>query len=187
MGEMSSIFINLKGRELKGIVDPGQEYENTRDEIITQLKNVVDPATGQTAKFNVYKREEVYHGGHINEAPDILLVPNGCHPSSRISDVTWELPVISGDHVRTGLFMACGPDIRKTTEPVEGLRIYDITPTILHMFGVPVSADMDGRVLNEIFKDDSEPGQRKVAYSETNFDLEKIKQKIKRLKSVNRI
>ena len=32
-------------------------------------------------------------------------------------------------------------------------QLVDLAPTILHMLGLPVPADMDGRVLEEIFSD----------------------------------
>jgi hypothetical protein len=104
-----------------------------------------------------------------------------------MSSNIFEDPALSGGHVRAGLFMACGPDIKKINEPLAGLRIYDITPTALHLSGVPVSDDMDGRVLTEILKDDSEPGQRKVVYGKASSNLEDTRQKIRKLKALHKL
>ena len=58
--------------------------------------------------------------------------------------------------------MAFGPDVKKGMQ-IKNANICDIAPTILHMFNVPIPSDMDGCVLNEIFKDDSE-FQREIQY-----------------------
>ena len=59
----------------------------------------------------------------------------------------------SGDHRMHGIFLGRGPELRRGAH-VEGARIIDYAPTILHSFGVEVPADMDGRVLEAIFTDE---------------------------------
>ena len=71
-------------------------------------------------------------------------------------------------HDLQGVFMACGPDIRDDNSKLTNLKIYDITPTVLHMFGLPATTEMDGRVLTEIFKPDSEEGKRAVTYKQAS-------------------
>jgi arylsulfatase A-like enzyme len=44
----------------------------------------------------------------------------------------------------------CGADIKEDNE-IEGAHITDITPTLLHLLGEPIPADMDGKVLFEAF------------------------------------
>jgi len=48
-----------------------------------------------------------------------------------------------------GFLMINGPDVKKGR--IENAGIYDITPTILNLFGLPVGKNMDGRVLREAF------------------------------------
>ncbi|MFC1938098.1 alkaline phosphatase family protein [Chloroflexota bacterium] len=72
MGKEGMICINLKGREPWGIVEPGQEYEEVRDEIIAKLRQITNPETGKVADIKVFKKEEVYHGQYFRSAPDIL-------------------------------------------------------------------------------------------------------------------
>ncbi|TKJ40008.1 hypothetical protein CEE37_09740 [candidate division LCP-89 bacterium B3_LCP] len=52
-----------------------------------------------------------------------------------------------------GVFIAAGPGIHQNTK-VNDAHVYDITPTILHVLGMPVADDFDGRVLEEIFTED---------------------------------
>ena len=56
-----------------------------------------------------------------------------------------------GDEV-PGVFFAMGPNIRRSVR-LAGLRIsvFDIAPTVLHLYGIPPAAAMKGRVLTEIF------------------------------------
>ncbi len=59
----------------------------------------------------------------------------------------------SGDHRMHGIFIAHGPQMRQGFQ-VQGARIIDYAPTILHTFGAEVPVEMDGRVLEEIFTAD---------------------------------
>ncbi|MEP0262776.1 alkaline phosphatase family protein [Dokdonia sp.] len=60
------------------------------------------------------------------------------------------------EHREFGMFVAMGPNIKKN-ESVFGLNLLDITPTILHHFGLPVGEDMDGKVILEMFKEQKQP------------------------------
>jgi hypothetical protein len=53
-------------------------------------------------------------------------------------------------HRPQGVFVAQGQDF-KQDELLFGARLLDVTPTILHFFGLPRGEDMEGRVLEEAF------------------------------------
>lgn len=53
-------------------------------------------------------------------------------------------------HRPQGAIVASGPGF-KPDELIYGARLLDVTPTILHYFGLPVGSDMEGRVLEEAF------------------------------------
>ena len=89
-------------------------------------------------------------------------------------------------HTPYGIFLAFGPDL-KTGEKLKGLRLIDLAPTILHIFGTPIPKDMDGRVLKEIFKEDSEPAKREVEYQGDVDEKELVKEKIKKLKVAGKL
>jgi len=72
--------------------------------------------------------------------------------------------------------MGYGSDI-ETGRKINGAEIIDIAPTILHIFGVPIPRGVDGRVLKEIFKKDSEVAKRPIRYQ--GYDKERIKDRIK--------
>jgi hypothetical protein len=83
--------------------------------------------------------------------------------------------------------MACGPDITSGAARLAGLKIYDIPPTVLHTFGIPVPDGMDGRVLMEIFREGSEPARTEVKYQRVDLEREKIKARIANWKRIGRI
>lgn len=52
-----------------------------------------------------------------------------------------------------GVFICSGPGIRKNHK-IENAHVYDITPTILHLMGMPVAEDFDGKALTDIMVED---------------------------------
>jgi predicted AlkP superfamily phosphohydrolase/phosphomutase len=63
---LGKIYINLKGREPQGIVEP-EDYEAVLDEIIEELEAYTDPSTGDRVVKKVYKREEIFSGNFWKE------------------------------------------------------------------------------------------------------------------------
>lgn len=188
LGAGGMIYINLKGREPWGIVAPGQEYEEVRNEIISKLRGMADPETGGAIDIQIFKKEEVYHGQYLESAPDILYsIAKYPQAVSIKGKAEWSKSPFSGWHAPEGIFFAWGPDIKQSGQRLPGLKIYDIAPTILHMFGLPVPRDMDGRVLTEIFEENSEPGQREVAYQEVDHEAERIRRKVKELRKLKKL
>lgn len=70
---LNGLYINLKGRERTGIVEPG-DRDALVGEISAKLLATVDPATGLPAVTKVYRREDVYRmAGHEDIAPDLVV------------------------------------------------------------------------------------------------------------------
>lgn len=151
------IYINLKDREPNGSVNGIEEYNRVRDEIIARLKNLNDPYTGEKIVSRIYKKEDLYQGPLMQNAPDIVLF---LKDGEYLVDVQLKETLFEkagwhsgwGTHRLAGIFMGYGPNIRKGTE-INGTRIVDIAPTILSMLGIPIPEEMDGRPLLNIFKD----------------------------------
>jgi predicted AlkP superfamily phosphohydrolase/phosphomutase len=158
-GNYGQIFINLKGREANGVVEPGAAYERALREVSDKLRALIDPETRQPLIGPIWRREDLYTGPHIEESPDLQFLPadmsNKPLGTLDLTSNKFITPVYgnSGDHRMHGIFLGRGPELRRGAH-VEGARIIDYAPTILHSFGVEVPADMDGRVLEEIFSDE---------------------------------
>lgn len=83
----------------------------------------------------------------------MLVSDHGFHSDHLRPKFTPRIPAgITVWHRNQGLLIAKGPGI-KAGEELLGARLLDITPTILHHFGFPVGADMEGRVLQELFSE----------------------------------
>jgi predicted AlkP superfamily phosphohydrolase/phosphomutase len=154
------VYINVRGREPQGIVEPGAEYERVREQIIDAALAFRHPRTGRQMVDRVLRREEVYHGPHLEHAPDLILVPADLRDiffgladfgSNRVVDTVYRYSGMHRDH---GMLMMEGPQV--AADPSVGdapgwrAEIADLTPTILHLMDQPIPEDMDGRVLAEL-------------------------------------
>ena len=165
-GNAGRIFLNVKGREPEGIVELGSEYEQTREFITKKLQELTHPKTGARRVDAVFKREDIYSGEFIKEAPDLLFYLDGhrCVTSSRVGSrsLFMDERLLSGTHRPYGIFMAYGNGVRKGASV--GPTICDVAPTVMHVMGLPVPDDMDGRPILDILEPDSEIFRRPVSY-----------------------
>jgi predicted AlkP superfamily phosphohydrolase/phosphomutase len=192
-GAFGFIFLNVKGREPKGIVRRGEDYDRLQREIIAALKRIRDPK-GNLLVDQIWKADEIYHGPYADLAPDLLLRMDHfrCRVSSGLGrrNLFDPDPLTSGTHRPTGIFIAHGEGIRLNSKI--RAHVHDIAPTILHSMGISVPQDMDGRPLIAIFDPSSSFAKRQVAYEGTGAiqkagfkwteeDEERIKTQLKRL------
>jgi predicted AlkP superfamily phosphohydrolase/phosphomutase len=142
------VSVNLQGREVDGIVPPG-DYERVRDEVAQAIASFVDPATGRSPVKRVWRREEVFKGKHLESAPDLLFEPaelySLTHAKSALEDADW----VSGDHRIDGVIVASGPNVAADAfaEPAD---LVDVAPTILAALDAPASVQHTGHVLTRV-------------------------------------
>jgi predicted AlkP superfamily phosphohydrolase/phosphomutase len=161
----SEIWINVEGRTPHGRVKPGSDYEKLVQFLSEQLLNLRDEATGRRLIRRVYRKDEVYRGPYSEQAPDLMFswwdeaglesrksAPGAKHPSLRLcAEAGEELAAAwSGTHHLHGILLLKGDPFRAGT-PLPQAHITDIAPTLLYLLGIPVPAEMDGRVLFEAF------------------------------------
>jgi len=153
------IWLNVKGKEPNGIIKLGKEYETIRNQIISKLKNIT--IDGEKPIKDVKKREELYWGTHLNEAPDLNIIFNIGWQATRNPEITGknkqkryvnDNPKWSGGHDGThdpkdvpGILAILGPGIQVGKEM--RAHLWDIAPTILNIMNIPNSTDMDGKPL----------------------------------------
>lgn len=162
LGAGGNIFINLAGREPGGIVSPGMEYENLRNDISNQLMSLVDPATNERLISCVHKAEELYNGFQVRFAPDLVIEwrdyavwgrgrydnQSSVYEYQRKQDFGG-LP-LTGSHRMEGMFLVSGTDVKQKGE-VKGTSIIDLAPTILSLIGIQPPLYMEGKVLEDAF------------------------------------
>jgi predicted AlkP superfamily phosphohydrolase/phosphomutase len=107
---------------------------------------------------HIWKKEEIYRGAHLAQAPDILFLPRNLETiafgdfefgSNKIVEPSYG---VSSSHRMNGIFVASGAGVQPAGE-FSGAQLIDLAPTILHLMGLPVPSDMDGRVLTEALAD----------------------------------
>ncbi len=159
LGHIGQIYINLKGRQPSGIVAPGAEYENLRDEIRNQLLKLKHPETNEQLIARVLNREEIYHGELLDNTPDLLLLPADfkylAFGESEFASNKLVGPSLghTGHHRLEGIGALAGPHVQVGAQ-IHDASLVDLAPTILYALGLPIPPDMDGRVLTEAFTPD---------------------------------
>lgn len=151
---LGGLFINQKGREHQGIVEPGREARELKEELIQRLTGLRDEETGEVAVSKVYDSAVCFTGPYRDNAPDLLIGYNAGYRASWES-VTGEITETvfsdntrcwSGDHcvdphkVPGVLFVNKKLRIREAA-------MTDIAPTILALFGITPPEYMDGKPL----------------------------------------
>lgn len=135
------------------------------DDVTKKLKSAlekVEDTTGTRLFENVYRKDEIYYGEFLDEAPALILdqAPNVHIRGSIGRDEAFETPSETGwraENKKTGLFAASGPDI--DYQAPEQISIVDLAPTILSLFDVNHPSKFDGEVIN-IFTSDSNMAMR---------------------------
>lgn len=150
-----NVWINLKGRQPEGIIEPGKEYEALRDQIIEKLYTIKDPKTSKNIIQKVYRREEIYTEDLVSNAPDLIIdmaegyvIQVGLAPEMLMPAMQYKL-YRSGCHRQHGIFIAIGKDIKKNHQ-VQNAEIIDIVPTVLYLLNKQIPTYMDGKVLTDI-------------------------------------
>ena len=169
------IVINLAGRQSQGIVQPGYEYERLRQEIIGQIGGFTNPDSGAQVVINAFLREELYSGPNIERAPDIVLLLDEeytggieLHPPLLSPVYPSSLTKVNGEHRMHGILIARGPDFRKE-HTIENASLMDLAPTLLFSLGLPISSEMDGRILEDLFTQEFHAEHSKSVLSRSNM------------------
>jgi predicted AlkP superfamily phosphohydrolase/phosphomutase len=161
-----NIWINLKGIKPRGIVEPA-EYSALTDFIIEKLLELKDPRTGKPIIARVYRRNELFEGPFSNDAADLMVdwwsedslfstAPSLAKDRDKPAVIIREHrpskgSVWGGTHRLDGILVASGPDLKRGAE-IENAQLIDFAPTLLHLFGLAVPEDMDGRVLADALR-----------------------------------
>ena len=155
------IRINLKGREPKGTVEAGTEYNEVLSRIENDLRQLKDPKNGEPAIRRSVRTVDLFGGDPPRMLPDLFVeweprdyfVDRVEHPRTTLTQEPPEHFFNSQEKLE-GFFAVAGPDIhaRGDIGQVSGL---DLAPTFLHLLGEPVPQEMDGTVIERLFRTES--------------------------------
>jgi len=149
---LNGLYLNLRGRERYGIVQPGAEAKVLLDEISGKLLAVRDPVTGLAVITRVDKAEEAYTGPNVREAPDLVIGYNRGYRAgwgTILGQFPWEVledntEPWSGDHC-IDYTLVPGVLLSNRKVVAEAPALTDIAPTILAEFGIEKPKSMMGQ------------------------------------------
>jgi predicted AlkP superfamily phosphohydrolase/phosphomutase len=149
---LNGLYLNMKGREQHGIVEPGTQADALLKEIKQKLLEVRDPEGGLEAITRVDRASEVYQGPYRDKGPDLLVGYNrgyragwqtilGNFPADEFENNTnpW-----SGDHCMDYTLV---PGVLLSNRSIDAASpaLTDIAPTIFAQFGIPKPDGMMGQ------------------------------------------
>jgi len=148
---LNGLYINLRGREEYGTVDPKQR-EQVIQRLTRALKAVRDPETGQQVVTEIVRPDREGTGAALDRAPDLII---GYGAGFKVSDtsaigaVGSSLFAInhnewSGDHCVDHRLV---PGILLANRKLRNgsYSLHDIAPTVLRYFGVEPPSVMVGK------------------------------------------
>ncbi|MFQ6113602.1 MAG: nucleotide pyrophosphatase, partial [bacterium] len=175
---LAGIYINLKGREKMGIVEPGEELQKLKGELIERLSGLKDLQTGEVAITEMFDSHKIYRGPYVDNGPDLIA---GYNVGYRISwqgatgvvnDQIFEdnVKAWSGDHCIDPRLV---PGVIFSNKKITAANpaLMDIAPTVLELFGIGKPSYMEG---STIFGDQAEDTGVKLS---TPPDKEKTRER----------
>jgi predicted AlkP superfamily phosphohydrolase/phosphomutase len=152
-GYYSRIFLNGRGREPQGAIAPS-EYESVRDELIRKLEALGDEQ-GRPIGTRVHRPEELYPRVE-GIAPDLIALLGDLHWRS-IGGLGWgtiwtpenDTGPDDANHSQHGIFIAYGLEREGLQGELQGVKLLDVAPTLLELFGLPVPPELAGGSLLE--------------------------------------
>ncbi len=149
---LNGLYLNLRGRERQGIVEPGSQADALLSQLRQKLLAVRDPKDGSQVITRIDLASEAYQGPYARAGPDALVGYNrgyragwktilGAFPAEVLEDNTnpW-----SGDHC---IDFTKVPGVLLSNRKIEAQApaLTDIAPTILAEFGIAKTRDMMGQ------------------------------------------
>jgi predicted AlkP superfamily phosphohydrolase/phosphomutase len=139
------IYVNLKGRDPDGIVEPGQEYEAVRDQVIAALYDYTDPVTGKKPFSLVLRREDArvlgLHGERIGDIVFALGNEWGGQHGNVLPTAQFGLGEVKG------LLLMAGPGVKHGVRLERTVWSTDVVPTICYLTELPVPKDAEGGIM----------------------------------------
>ena len=149
---INGLYLNLKGRERDGIVEPGEEANTLLAKLKKELEEVTDNVTGESVIRTVYRADHEYSGNALALAPDLIVgYRRGWRASweTILGEITNEIfldndSAWSADHCADALEVP-GVFFSNRSFRAKSPSLVDVAPSILAEFGLPAPAAMTGK------------------------------------------
>ncbi|MBP2639196.1 MAG: type phosphodiesterase/nucleotide pyrophosphatase [Firmicutes bacterium] len=138
------IYVNLKGREPHGCVEP-EQYDELVEKIIDDLMTYRDPENGRRPFALALRKQDMpiigLGGDHVGDVY-FTFNPNW----TRVHGTSLTTHEYKGTSVNC-LFMMTGAGVKKGEKLKRTVRIVDVVPTICELTGIPTPANVEGGVI----------------------------------------
>ena len=148
-GYYARIFLNVKGREEKGVIEK-EEYESFRKDLARKIKSIKGPKE-ESWKNHILYPEKIYNVLNGNP-PDMMVYFDDLYWRSA-GTFGYDNPYLPENdigpddavHDYDGVFIFYDPSAKQS----ERIRcsIYDVTPTVLNYFNVDIPNELRGSSL----------------------------------------
>lgn len=163
-----------------GAIYLNPRFKEMANEILSDIEAKLKKLNNYGLNVEIYRIKELYKGAYSSKLPDIILAINNWS-CVIIKDFTQDFIYANrtyssrhtGSHRIEGIFVAYGEDIRRGVK-LNKTRVYDIAPTILHLFDAGIPENVHGAVLFKIFKKDSRYFKRKPVYVKQDYYRKKL-------------
>ena len=159
-GYYGPLYIN------KALLKSPDAYEPLRNELIAKIQTITNPLDGTQLVTAVWKKEQLYTGPYLDHLPDIVIrmgdysfTCSSTFPFSSNELFSDPKTFGSGDHRQHGVIIAYGKAFKENYR-IAGGRLMDLAPTILNMYDLTIPARMDGKVLENIFREGTLKGAK---------------------------
>lgn len=144
------VYVNLKGRDPEGIVDP-KDYEKVQQEIIDALLCYVDPETGKRPVAMALSKRDArilgLYGDGIGDVVYAIYPWFGGQHGPILPTAEWGIGSLKALLIMTGHGVKKGHRLKRT------VWLPDLVPTICYLMDLPVPEQAEGAVIYQAFKD----------------------------------
>lgn len=144
------IFIPVKGRDPEGHVDPA-DYDKVQRKIIDTLLDYKDPSNGEHPFSVVLSRQDAEM---LNiwgsSAGDVIYATRAEYDGVHGKHLPSSVFGIGSQH---STFVLAGAGVKKGVELERKVQVVDVAPTLCHLLGLPMPADVEGGIVYEALED----------------------------------
>ena len=164
-GVQHYVYLNVKGRDPDGIVEPGEPYLALREDVIEALLSAKDSSGRHCYRVVLPMETAGRLGVGGDRVGDVFMAPAARHPLGSVSREefwrkhtveetgTWDWPRLNaGSHSDDPYFVLAGPGVKQGFRREAPTLITSVAPTLSAAWGMPVPADADGSVLGDFLE-----------------------------------
>lgn len=144
------VYINLKGRDPEGIVEP-EDYSKVQEQVIHALIDYVEPEKGKRPIVFALRKEDArfinIYGDRVGDVVFAINEHFGGQHGIFLPTTKFGLGSVGG------LFAMTGPGLKKGVELERNVWCLDMVPTICYLAGWPMPKDAEGAIIFQALED----------------------------------